>query len=98
MHNPGLRRAWGDGADDQRAHVIEDISFSLNVLKCRCTTEVYAATGLTLEDAWDIHRGSAEAVADRVFNDPRYTPRANDEEVSAFLDLVSDPTYEFEAA
>lgn len=98
MHNAGLSRAWGDGAGNNKPHIIEDISFFEGNIDCKCGTIVYRAVGLTLEDAWDIHRGRADLVADRALT-PSAEARASDAEVSDFLTLISDyPDLEFEAA
>ncbi len=82
---PGLLRTWGDGADDRRIHVIEDISFGdTPYVYCRCG-ETIVAGALTLEQAWDLHRGLTRQYALR-----NGTP-ASDEEVEDFLARVDRP-------
>lgn len=48
---------WGDGHADQRPHVIEHIDIGSGAIGCRCGTWVMQGEHLSLEVAWEIHRG-----------------------------------------
>ena len=56
---PGTR-TWGDGADDRRVHVIEDIHYGPTVssIRCRCGTLMSDATPEALSVLWRRHGGS----------------------------------------
>lgn len=93
--NPSLAgRAWGDGHGRQADHLINDISFRDGWVACTCEEYVYRTDALSLEDAWDTHRGRADLVLARAL-DPERQPQASNGEVSEFLDLVRNPEFEF---
>lgn len=95
MSNPTLSgRTWGDGADRKAEHIIDDISYEKGSIACSCGSFVGIRLGLTLEDAWDTHRGKPELVLDRALT-PSHEAQASNDEVSAFLELVRNPVYEF---
>jgi hypothetical protein len=84
----GVGREWGDGATSQAEHVISDLSFEGGWATCICSGVVSAVDNvLTLEDAWDVHRGRPDLVFDRRLN-AYYPDLATDEEVSDFLSQV----------
>lgn len=86
-------RNWGDGVGDSRPHVIGDISFSADTPYAYCVVDgelVVVGDQLTLEDAWDMHRGLA--VGQRAVR-RAYGPQADDAEVREFLHRVEDPSY-----
>lgn len=96
---PGAHREWADGVGDKREHVVVDVSFARGFIEC---ADGWYADGLPgargIEREWDIHRGVGEAVAGRVW-DAAYgadeAELATDEDVSAFLRRVSDPSYSY---
>jgi hypothetical protein len=51
---PVPSRKWGDGGNDQRVHVIEDISYEDDFIACRCGARL---TGIADGDAWTEHGG-----------------------------------------
>jgi hypothetical protein len=91
-----VSREWGDGADDIRKHIVVRIRNRPGErwVACRCGTMVIAGS-LSLEDAWDTHRGQGVLVAQRLLRQPVATPWADDEEVHQFLERAADPAYEF---
>lgn len=54
----GLTRAWGDGGGDTRSHVVEDISFTLGFITCRCGRRLVGADPSELGLAWQRHGGT----------------------------------------
>lgn len=81
-------RTWGDGAHDERAHLIGDVSYVAGAIACvPCGVIVEQGRFLSLERAWSEHRGLA-------YHAPRYDALATDSEVVEFLRRVEDPTYE----
>jgi len=56
---PAKTRTWGDGADDRRTHVIEDIRYAQqSTILCRCGQVMTAATPEDLSVLWRRHGGS----------------------------------------
>lgn len=95
MSNPSLSgRSWGDGGGRQSTHIIDDISLALGSIACSCKVYVSRTITLSLEDAWDIHRGRPELVTERALN-LEHNPQASNAEVADFLELVRNPAYEF---
>jgi hypothetical protein len=88
-------RRWADGATSTRPHVIGDVDFRAGFIACVCGQEVRADSDLTLEDAWDTHRGRPELVAERVLEPVNPDALASDSDVDAFLRAVRNPHYEF---
>lgn len=89
FQRPGLARAWGDGGEDQREHVIVTQESDNGLILCRCGGVV--TTGdqyTTLPQAWDVHRGLEPSPT------PVYKTEdlATDDEVRAFLRGLEDPT------
>lgn len=93
-HESATGRAWGDGGGRLNIHVIEDISFEQGFVRCECGTTVLRTDTLSTEDVWDMHRGRPDLVTERALNRD-HNPQASASEVSDFLELVSDPSYEF---
>lgn len=91
-------RTWGDGATDQREHVIVDISWRPpRFITCRCGHSVEAMSNDTLEDLWSLHLGLSpeEVAADRLANFA--VDLATSEEVSAFIGRAANPEYKYTA-
>lgn len=58
FQRPGLARAWGDGGEDQREHVIVTQESDNGLILCRCGGVVTVGDQYTsLTQAWDAHRG-----------------------------------------
>lgn len=93
---PEVHRTWGDGATSQREHWHEDLSFGEGWVQCGCTVIVHSTDRLSLEDAWDIHRGKRQLVEDRQLQASEPRDLADDDEVHSFLTRVSDPGYAYE--
>lgn len=88
-YDPG-HRSWGDGEGKTRAHTIEDISFSEGWVTCEDGAFITRGDYLSLEDAWDAHRGID--VSMRTVR-RAYVEQADDAEVHDFLQALSDPSY-----
>lgn len=91
-------RVWGDGATDEREHVIDMVSYRVPLyVSCRCGVRVEATSNVLLEDLWSLHRGllPEEIATSRMTADA--AELATNAEVSAFLGRAADPTYQFKA-
>lgn len=96
MRPSATGRSWGDGHGTTRAHTIVDISLTEQWVRCSCEARVERTAHLTLEDAWDVHRGKPGLVTDRALRPYDPDALATDEEVGVFLDLTRDPDFVFE--
>ncbi len=86
-HDVAEFRTWGDGATDNRAHVILDLSYAEGWLACQpCDALVLQGEYLTLDRAWTAHRGLQYRL-------PQYGELAQDDEVADFLRRVAEPGY-----
>lgn len=80
-------REWGDGANRRSPHVIERASFAQERIGCRCGTMVLRGGHLSLEIAWDLHRGM------RIDRPTVHHAQAlaTDSEVAEFLARLGNP-------
>jgi hypothetical protein len=81
-------RFWGDGAHGNTPHVVEEISFSDGWFLCRCGMKV-TPFALTLEQAWDQHRG----IAVQAPSVHQAEHLATDQEVHEFLSAIDEWGY-----
>jgi len=81
-------RTWGDGVGDVRPHVVQDINLEPDTehwsLCGPCDAIVYIGDFLTMERAWQDHRGM-------VYITPRAVALATDAEVEEFLRNLEQP-------
>lgn len=81
-------RTWGDGADDRRQHVIEDIRYAAqSTILCRCGQVMTAPTPEDLSVLWRRHGGSV--LDNRDVKDRTMTAINDEASASAMLAIVA---------